>query len=95
MTYDRMKAKPIKGKTCCLCADSSAPLVKMPCCDQWVCCDTSFLSLRGGGRCQFEHEQYSICHFHYNEKHSDSWKQCKECIDFFGIEEHQRAMDTT
>src|SRR5438105_3148567 len=49
MTYNRMEAKPIAGEHCRFCGDAKAPLVKTPCCDQWICCDTAFLSFRGGG----------------------------------------------
>jgi len=93
MTYDRMEAKPIPGEICRFCGDDSAPLVKTPCCDQWICCDTSYLSYRGGGRCQFEHENYSICHFHYNEKHHGRWQDCKECRRFFGEDEFKRLAE--
>ena len=84
MTYDRMKAKKIPGEHCCFCGDNSLPLVKTKCCERWSCCDTKFLSFRGAGRCEFEHENESICHFHYNEKHLGQWQECKECIDFIG-----------
>ena len=50
MTYNRMEAKPIQGEHCRFCGDAKAPLVKTPCCEQWICCDTAFLSFQGGGR---------------------------------------------
>ena len=93
MTYNRMEAKRIPGEICRFCGDDSAPLVKTPCCDQWICCDTSYLSYRGGGYCQFEHENYSICHFHYNEKHHGRWQDCKECRRFFGEDEFKRVAE--
>lgn len=89
MTYDRMKAKKIKGEHCRFCGDDSVPLVKTKCCDQWICCDTSYVSFRGGGFCQDEHERYSACYFHYNEGHQEklgetkNWENCKECNAFF------------
>jgi len=82
-----MKAKPIPGEHCFICGDDTAPLVRTPCCKQWVCCDTAYLSYQGGGYCQFEHENSSICHFHHNEKHQGNWQDCEECILFFGNEE--------
>src|SRR5262249_27404329 len=84
MTYNRMEAKRIKGEHCRFCGDDKAPLVRTECCHQWACCDTAFISIRGGDRCQFEHEHYSPCHFHFNERHSGSWQDCKECEDFWG-----------
>jgi len=41
------------------CGDTEVPLVKTPCCQQWIYCDTAFVSFRGGGRCQVEHERFS------------------------------------
>ena len=84
MIYDRMKAVPITGERCHFCGRNNLPLVKMKCCDQWSCCDTEFMSLRGGGYCLFQPEHYSICHFHHNENHSGAWQACDECRDFFG-----------
>ena len=93
MTYNRMEAKPIAGEHCRFCGHDASPLVKTPCCEQWICCDTSYLSYRGGGYCQFEHENSSICHFHYNEKHQGRWQECEECRRFFGEEEFKSAFD--
>jgi hypothetical protein len=88
-----MEAKPIPGEHCHFCGDDASPLVKMPCCEQWICCDTAYLSYRGGGYCQFEHENSSICHFHYNEKHQGRWQECDECCRLFGEEEFKSAFD--
>ena len=67
MTYNRMEAKPIAGEHCRFCGDARAALVKTPCCQQWICCDTAYLSFRGGGRCQVEHERFSLCYSHYED----------------------------
>jgi hypothetical protein len=45
-----MEAKPIAGEHRRFCGNAKAPLVKTPCCEQWICCDTAFLSFRGGGQ---------------------------------------------
>ena len=63
LTYNRMEAKPIAGEHCRFCGRERVPLVKTRCCEQWICCDTAFMSFRGGGYCQFEHENESACHF--------------------------------
>jgi hypothetical protein len=86
MVYNRMKAKPVKGECCSSCGEEGLPMVKTRCCDKWICCDTAFLSFRGGGFCNFEHEKYSMCYFHYNEGHLGERKDCEECKDFFGDE---------
>ncbi len=94
--YDRMKAKQIPGEHCRFCGNKSAPLVKTRCCEQWICCDTSFLSFRGGGYCQFEHEHDSICHFHFNEGHQGKWQECEECRTFLGEEQFKlESKDST
>lgn len=90
--FDRMEAKRISGEHCRFCGDDRSPLVKTRCCGQWICCDTAFIS-NGGGYCQHEHEAYSICHFHYNEKHQGEWQACKECRDFFGKDEFKRLSE--
>src|SRR5215831_14442859 len=74
MTYNRMEAKPIAGEHCRFCGDAKAPLVKTPCCQQWICCDTAFFSFRGGGRCQVEHERFSLCYSHYEDRHGGRGK---------------------
>jgi hypothetical protein len=71
MTYNRMEAKPMAGEHCRFCGDAKAPLVKTPCCQPWICCDTAFVSFRGGGRCQVEHERFSLCDSHYEDKSFD------------------------
>ena len=93
MTYNRLEAKSIPGEHCRFCGEEFLPLVKTRCCDQWVCCDTNFISIRGGGYCQFEHEHYSVCYFHYNERHQGSWKECKECREFFDEEQYNSELN--
>jgi hypothetical protein len=78
-----MEAKPIAGEHGRFCGDASAALVKTPCCQQWICCDTAFLSFRGDGRCQVEHERLSMCYSHYEDKHGGPWETCQQCRDFW------------
>ena len=90
MTYNRMEAKPIAGEHCRFCGDAKAPLVKTPCCEQWICCDTAFFSFRGGGRCQVEHERFSLCYSHYEDKHGGPWQSCQKCRAFWSPRDYQR-----
>src|SRR3989442_1419412 len=83
MTYNRMEAKPIAGEHGRFCGDAEAPLVKTPCCQQWICGDTAFVSLRGGGRCQVEHERLSLCYSHEQDQHGGPWESCQQCRDFW------------
>lgn len=89
MTYNRMEAKPIAGEHCRFCGDASAPLVKTPCCQQWICCDTAFVSFRGGGRCQVEHERFTLCSSHYIDGHSGPWQTCQTCRVFWTPQEYK------
>ena len=89
MTYNRMEAKPIAGEHCRFCGDAEAPLVKTPCCEQWICCDTAFLSFRGGGRCQVEHERFSLCSSHYEDGHGGPWESCQKCRDFWSPRDYK------
>ena len=89
MTYNRMEAKPIAGEHCRFCGDASAALVQTPCCQQWICCDTAFLSFRGGGRCQVEHERFSLCYSHYEDKHGGPWETCQQCRDFWSPRDYR------
>jgi hypothetical protein len=90
MTYNRMEAKPIAGEHCRFCGDAKAPLVKTPCCHQWICGDTAFFSFRGGGRCQVEHERFSMCYSHYEDKHDGPWESCQKCREFWSPRDYQR-----
>ena len=91
--YNRMEAKPIAGEHCRFCGREQVPLVKTRCCEEWICCDTAFMSFRGGGYCQFEHENDSACHFHYNEGHQGALPSCGECRRFFGADEFKRRCE--
>ncbi len=90
MTSNRMEAKAIAGEHCRFCGDAKAPLVKTPCCEQWMCCDTAFFSFRGGGRCQVEHERFSLCYSHYEDKHGGPWESCQKCREFWSPRDDQR-----
>ena len=83
MTSNRMAAKPMAGEHCRFCGDPAAPLVQTPCCQQWICCDTALVSFRGGGRCQVEHERFSLCYSHYEDQHGGPWESCQTCRDFW------------
>src|SRR5215510_10027099 len=83
MTANRMEAKPMAGEQCRFCGDASGPLVKTPCGQQWIGCDTAFVSLRGGGRCQVEHERYSMGSSHYEDHQGGPWESCQQCRDFW------------
>jgi hypothetical protein len=64
MPYNRMEATLRPGEHGRFCGATEAPLVTTPGCQPWICCHTAFVSLRGGGRCQVEHERLSLCSSH-------------------------------
>ena len=90
MTSNRMEAKPSAGEPCRFCGDAKAPLAKTLCCDQWICCDGAFFSFRGGGRCQVEHERFSMCYSHYEDTHDGPWESCQKCREFWSPRDYQR-----
>lgn len=83
MNSNRMKAKRIPGEHCRFCGDTKTPLVLTPCCKNLICCDTAMLSFRGNGTCQYEHERFSLCHYHFVEEHTGTWQRCKSCKEDF------------
>ena len=87
MTYHRMAAKPMAGEQGRFCGDASAPLVQTPCCQQWRGCDTAFVSFRGGGRGQVEHERLSLCYSHDEDQHGGPWESGQQCRDFWSPRE--------
>ena len=89
MTYNRMEAKPIAGEHCRFCGEAKAPLVKTPCWQQWICCETAFLSFRGGGRCQVEHERFSLCYSHSQDQHGGPWESCQPCREFWSPRDYK------
>lgn len=89
VTYHRLAAQIIPGEHCRFCGDAAVPLVKTPCCQQWICCDTALLSVRGGGRCQYEHERFSLCYSHYIDNHPGPWQTCQTCRDFWTPAEYK------
>lgn len=93
MIYNRLEAKSIEGECCNFCGEVGLPMVKTKCCDKWICCDTNFISIKGGGFCEYEHETYSVCHFHFNESHTGKWKECEECRDFFENKEFENELN--
>jgi hypothetical protein len=92
LSYDRMKAKKIKGEHCRFCGDSKVALVKTVCCEQWICCDTAAFSFRGGGYCQDYHERNSLCYEHNTEGHAGHFKDCTECEKHLSRREYEEYL---
>jgi len=84
-----MNAKKIRGQHCNFCGDDNVSLVKTPCCAHWICCDTKFVSMNGGGFCQEQHERFSLCYSHYSDKHQGTWQDCELCKSFWSPDEYK------
>jgi len=95
MTYNRMEAKQIKGEHCRFCGRESVPLVKTPCCGHWICCDTQFVSLSGGGYCEYQHERFLLCYSQYSDGHKGSWQEGEACKKFWSPEEYKEYTEAS
>jgi hypothetical protein len=69
------------AKKCGLCGSTTKKLTKTPCCNQWICDDTSdyVMFSYANNSCYRNHDRYTLCSSHYQEEHSGDWKTCKKC----------------
>jgi len=88
-----MEATPMAGAHGRFCGDPVVPLVKTPCCQQWICCHTAVVSMRGGGRCQVEHERLSLCYSHSSDQHAGPWQTCQKCRAFWTPKEYKASAE--
>lgn len=72
---------------CGLCG-KTRNLVKTGCCGNWICNDQHKYVLFSYARnsCARNHDRYTVCGFHYHEKHPGDWKDCSECRESFKTE---------
>jgi hypothetical protein len=65
---------------CGICG-SHGKLVKTECCDNWVCDDKGkhipFSNERNS--CFVNHNRFTLCAYHFAEKHKGDWQTCAEC----------------
>ena len=81
-----MKRKVAKDKPKCgLCGQSTKPLTKTPCCDNWICDDEDEYQIFSFKRnsCFRNHSRYTLCAYHFNEGHEGDWMTCKKCKEDF------------
>jgi len=79
MPYNRRDATPMAGAPWRFGGAAQAPFGKTPCWQQGRWCETAFVSLRGGGRCQGEHERLRLCSSHDEEQPGGPWESCQPC----------------
>jgi hypothetical protein len=65
---------------CGLCGKTDR-LTKTECCDQWICDDEQdyVLFSYAHNSCYRNHSRYTLCAYHFNERHSGDWQTCAEC----------------
>src|ERR687887_2347938 len=85
-TTPRSKKQSIKKsgsrmtKRCGLCGET-VNLTKTDCCGQWICDDEDQYLMFSYARnsCSRNHWRYTLCGYHYNERHNGDWRECDEC----------------
>lgn len=72
---------------CGLCGKTEN-LIKTECCNNWICNDEHKYVLFSYARnsCHRNHRRYTICGYHYIEKHSGRWQDCQICRESFETE---------
>lgn len=82
-TLTKTPAKP----RCGLCGKRTK-LIQTPCCGQWICNDYDkyVLFSYATNSCRRNHDRYTLCSYHYNEKHKGDWKACARCKKSFETE---------
>ena len=72
---------------CGLCGKTTR-LTKTECCGQWICDDENQYVLFSYARnsCIRNHRRYTLCGYHYNERHSGKWQDCLKCRKSFVTE---------
>jgi hypothetical protein len=80
----KSKKTTSKKPKCGLCGKSGS-IVKTPCCEKLICNDAdqyvAFSYARNS--CFANHSRYTLCSYHFNERHSGSWKTCEDCRNDF------------
>jgi hypothetical protein len=75
------------GPKCGLCGKTEN-LVKTDCCDTWICDDTHnrILLSNGQNSCLGKHDHYTLCSYHFTNRHKGDWQNCSACRKSFGTE---------
>lgn len=73
--------KATNKKPCCGLCGKTRNLTKTECCDQWICDDQHKYVLFSYARnsCGRNHDRFTLCSYHFNERHSGDWKTCEKC----------------
>lgn len=84
------RAKQVGAKSvprCGLCGKTKN-LTKTECCGNWICEDEHNYVIFSYARnsCSRNHRRYTLCGYHFNERHEGDWKDCPKCRDEFETE---------
>ena len=81
-------AKSVAEKPRCGLCGKTKNLTKTECCGNWICDDQHkyVLFSYAHNSCSRNHDRYTLCSHHFNERHSGDWKTCKKCHNDFETE---------
>jgi hypothetical protein len=70
---------------CGLCGSTTKPLMRTECCGNWICDDEDQYVMFSYARnsCHRNHDRYTLCSYHYNERHKGQWQDCQKCREGF------------
>ena len=80
------KRKPAAktGPACELCGKRGR-VMRTECCGHVVCDDEDNYVMFSYARtsCARNHRRYTLCGYHFAERHHDRWQQCEKCLEGF------------
>ena len=81
----RKKEKTVEEEPRCMLCGKTKKLTKTDCCDQWICdhADQYVLFSFAKNSCYRNHDHYTLCSYHHQNKHDGDWKECSMCRDDF------------
>lgn len=70
----------ISIRKCGLCGKSSK-IMKLKCCKNWICYDYDNLASNSfsSNSCIRNHNRFTLCAYHFLQKHEGLWYECDEC----------------
>src|SRR6185295_4110449 len=85
MQTKKAKSNRNASKPKCGLCRKSRNLMKVECCDNWICDDEHKYAMFSYARnsCHRNHSHYTLCAHHHNEQHSGKWQECMECKSDF------------
>ena len=84
----RKKEKAPRAISRCGLCGKTGKLTKTQCCGQWICDDADQYVIFSYARnsCYRNHDNYTLCSYHYHEGHEGDWKECQKCRKGFPTE---------